>query len=316
MKNRFKQIFSGLLVIVFLLTLVPVHSVVYAATTELFISEYIEGSSFNKAIEIYNGTGSAVDLAAGGYTLELYSNGSATASQSVTLSGIIADGDVFVLAHASADAAILAQADLISSAVINFNGDDAIVLRKNGAVVDAFGQIGVDPGSQWTGGGQDDTLRRKEDVCAGDTNPDDAFDASVEWDTFTINTFDGLGSHTANCGGGSSATELFMSEYIEGSSFNKAIEIYNGTGDAVDLAASLYTLELYSNGSSSVSQSVALSGIIADGDVFVLAHGSADPAILAQADITNNSVINFNGDDADRFAQRRSCCGCFWTNRG
>ena len=41
-----------------------------AATTDLFISEYIEGSSFNKAIEIYNGTGSAVDLAAGLYTLE------------------------------------------------------------------------------------------------------------------------------------------------------------------------------------------------------------------------------------------------------
>ena len=34
-----------------------------AAATELFISEYIEGSSFNKAIEIYNGTGAAVDLA-------------------------------------------------------------------------------------------------------------------------------------------------------------------------------------------------------------------------------------------------------------
>ena len=46
-----------------------------APPTELFMSEYIEGSSFNKAIEIYNGTGAPVDLEAGGYTLELYSNG-------------------------------------------------------------------------------------------------------------------------------------------------------------------------------------------------------------------------------------------------
>ena len=43
-------------------------------------------------------------------------------------------------------------------------------------------------------------LRRKVDVCAGDTNADDPFDASIEWDVFANNTFDGLGSHTANCG--------------------------------------------------------------------------------------------------------------------
>jgi hypothetical protein len=170
-----------------------------ATPTDLLLSEYIEGSSFNKAIEIYNGTGLGVDLAAGGYSLELYSNGAASASQSVSLSGTIAHGDVFVLAHASADAAILAVADAISSAVINFNGDDAVVLRKNGAVVDAFGQVGVDPGSEWPGGGADDTLRRKASVCAGDTDAADAFDASGEWDAFAQNTFAGLGAHSVDC---------------------------------------------------------------------------------------------------------------------
>jgi len=173
-----------------------------ASLAELFISEYIEGSSFNKAIEIYNDTGAPVNLAAGGYQLELYSNGSLTISQSVLLSGTITNGDVFVLAHGSANPTILAQADLISSSVINFNGDDAVVLRKNGIVVDAFGQIGFDPGSQWPGGGQNDTLRRAESVCVGDTDPDDAFDAAVEWDIFVQDDFDGLGSHTVNCVGG------------------------------------------------------------------------------------------------------------------
>ena len=33
-----------------------------AATSDLLFSEYIEGSSFNKALEIYNGTGASVDL--------------------------------------------------------------------------------------------------------------------------------------------------------------------------------------------------------------------------------------------------------------
>ncbi len=185
-----------------------------AAPTDLFISEYIEGSSFNKAIEIYNGTGGAVDLSAGTYTLELYSNGSATVSQSVALSGTIADGDVFVLANSQADPAILDATDLVSNAVINFNGDDALVLRKNGVVIDAFGQIGFDPGSQWAGGGQDDTLRRNETICAGDTNADDAFDASVEWTTFANNTFDGLGAHATTCdGGGSGPVDPVINEF-------------------------------------------------------------------------------------------------------
>ena len=204
MPKHTKSIFISLVILALLALMLP-HIPVSAATSELFFSEYIEGSSFNKAVEIYNGTGGTVDLST--YTVELYSNGAASPSQSVALSGMLADGDVFVMAHASADPVILAEADLISSSVINFNGDDAVVLRKDGAVVDAFGQVGFDPGSQWTGGGQDDTLRRAETVCAGDTNPDDAFDASVEWVTFAQNTFDGLGSHTAACGGGSVATE-------------------------------------------------------------------------------------------------------------
>ena len=50
-----------------------------AGADNLLLSEYVEGSSNNKAIEIFNGTGATVDLAAGGYQLEVYFNGSATA---------------------------------------------------------------------------------------------------------------------------------------------------------------------------------------------------------------------------------------------
>ena len=184
-----------------------------AAPTELLISEYVEGSASNKAIEIFNGTGGAVDLNAGAYSVELYSNGAAAASQSLLLSGTIASGDVFVLANPSADAAILAAADVTSGSVINFNGDDAVVLRKNSAVVDSFGQIGFDPGSQWMGGGQDDTLRRSETICAGDTDATNAFDASLEWDTFANNTFDALGAHTTTCGGGGGPADPVINEF-------------------------------------------------------------------------------------------------------
>jgi len=175
-----------------------------AQPTDLFLSEYVEGSSFNKAVEIYNGTGAPVDLGLASYSIEIFFNGSPQAGQTIALSGVVADGDVFVLAHPSAAASILAQADQQDSGVL-FNGDDAVLLTRAGEVVDSIGQVGFDPGSRWGTGAtttQDNTLRRRPDVCAGDTNADDPFDPSAEWDGFPQDTFDGLGSHSAMCSAG------------------------------------------------------------------------------------------------------------------
>jgi hypothetical protein len=95
-------------------------------TQTLFFSEYIEGTSFNKAIEIYNGTGETVDLT--NYVVNRASNGGGWSSGSdVQLSGNLEDGEVFIIANASADAAILDLAD-ITSDVTNYNGNDALGL--------------------------------------------------------------------------------------------------------------------------------------------------------------------------------------------
>ncbi|MFD2044222.1 5'-nucleotidase C-terminal domain-containing protein [Ornithinibacillus salinisoli] len=151
---------------------------------DLFISEYIEGSSFNKAIEIFNGTGQSVDLA--DYEVDLYSNGSATASQTLALSGTLEHGDVLVLAHTSADQAILEVADMTHGGVINFNGDDALALTKNDSVLDVLGVIG-----ERINYGQDVTLVRNSSVTAPSTSYDEG-----EWTDYTSNTFAYLGSHT------------------------------------------------------------------------------------------------------------------------
>lgn len=176
----------------------PNPTALAATPTDLFFSEYIEGSSNNKAIEIYNGTGTDIDLAAGNYSVELYTNGGTTPTNQVNLSGTLANGDVFVIANPSADAAILAEADLTSN-VTFYNGDDALVLKKNGAILDVIGQVGFDPGSEWGSGDTstgENTIRRKDTITAGDTNPSDAFDPSLEWDGYPQDTFDGLGFHT------------------------------------------------------------------------------------------------------------------------
>jgi hypothetical protein len=96
-------------------------------SNDLFISEYIEGTSNNKAIEIYNGTTSPIDLGPNGYRLEIYFNGSSSAGTTINLTGTIASEDVFVLANSAADTTILNRADQISSSSF-YNGDDAVVL--------------------------------------------------------------------------------------------------------------------------------------------------------------------------------------------
>ena len=200
MTKIFYKVLASLIVLALSLALIPPSQSARALASELFISEYIEGSSNNKAIEIYNGTGSAVDLSAGSYNLQMYFNGSATAGLTINLTGILADGDVYVVAHSSAIASILAQADQTNGAGW-FNGNDAVVLRKGLTIIDVVGQIGFNPGTEWGTGltsTADNTLRRMGTISAGDTNGSDAFDPAVEWDGFATNTVDGLGSHTVS----------------------------------------------------------------------------------------------------------------------
>ncbi|HNQ44310.1 MAG TPA: lamin tail domain-containing protein [Candidatus Cloacimonadota bacterium] len=69
------------LVTLFLLAAI---TMIFAQAANLFFSEYIEGSSNNKAIEIFNGTGETVDLSE--YSVKLGSNGGEwSATNSITL---------------------------------------------------------------------------------------------------------------------------------------------------------------------------------------------------------------------------------------
>ncbi|MDO5664991.1 MAG: fimbrillin family protein [Bacteroidia bacterium] len=170
--------------------------------TDLFISEYVEGSSNNKYIEIFNGTGADVDLS--DYRLLLFANGSATATNTNVLSGTLASGSTIVYKNSSAQ--IYTGVAAIASATA-FSGDDAIALEKisTASYVDIFGRIGEDPGAAWisdTYTTVNKTLRRKSTVRGGVTvNPADGTGfatLSTEWDMYDIDTVDGLGSHTMN----------------------------------------------------------------------------------------------------------------------
>lgn len=155
------------------------------ASDELFISQYIEGTSYNKAIEITNFTGSDVDLS--NYSLQLASNGNGWGN-TLNLAGTLAHGQTYVVAHKNAASAILNIADLIepTSSVINFNGDDAIGLFKSGSLIDLLGEVGST--AQF---GKDVVLVRKESIY----RPNTVYDAN-EWDIYDKADFSKLGSHT------------------------------------------------------------------------------------------------------------------------
>ncbi len=159
----------------------------------VFISEYIEGSGNNKYLEIYNGTGSDVNLS--DYDVAIYYNGSTTPGSTIGLSGVLPDNDVYVLAHSSA--IVWTGTPDQTSGSLGFNGDDVVALRKFTSLVDVIGQIGVQ--QVWGSGDtttQNHTLRRKLEITEGDSNGDDVFDPSIEWDGYAQDIVDGLGSHT------------------------------------------------------------------------------------------------------------------------
>ncbi|WP_313134446.1 CehA/McbA family metallohydrolase [Anaerocolumna sp.] len=179
---------------------------------DLFFSEYIEGSSNNKAIELYNGTGADVNLS--GYSVLLYANGATTPTNTANLTGILENGKTYVIYNSSSVQAIKNVGNL-SSQVANFNGDDALELRKNNIPIDVIGEVGVRINDY-----ADKTLVRKSSIIKGSTT----FSFS-EWDTYPIDTFTYLGSHTMDGGTGNNDVAPVIGFPPSGSMISETQEI-------------------------------------------------------------------------------------------
>jgi hypothetical protein len=102
--------------------------------------------------------------------------------------------------YRNTSATIFAGAAEVSSST-NFNGDDAIGLFKisTNAYVDIFGQIGCDPGTSWSAGGNttvDRTWRRNSTVCSGLISNSEAgcgfSTLGTEWTAYSIDDISNL----------------------------------------------------------------------------------------------------------------------------
>ena len=181
---------------------------------DLFISEYLEGISNNKAIEIANTTGADADLS----NYELWRANSVSGvvdwnnKYRYPLSGILKNDSVFVICNASAIDEIKLRTEVIGGTlgeVTYFNGDDAVAIVKmidgKWTMIDAVGVEGPDPGTAWSVAGvtnatAEHTLLRKSFINNGNIDWSSAAGTSAfdsEWKVYPQNYYENLGLLTA-----------------------------------------------------------------------------------------------------------------------
>ncbi len=218
--------------LLFILSIFMFSTLMAQDCSDLFFSEYVEGSYNNKALEIYNPTDQAIDLS--DYQMSRYSNGGTSPNYvSLETGGILNAHSVLVVVLDKRDPTgtgqdtivfdeLRALADIFlcpvytENKMMYFNGNDAVTLEKlDGTILDIIGKVGEDPGQGWTDDAssgfvdtgewwrlwtKDQTLVRKPGVLHGVfTNPSE-FNPTLEWDSLPRNTFDSLRMHTCDCG--------------------------------------------------------------------------------------------------------------------
>ena len=178
----------------------------------LYFSEYAEGSSNNKYVEIYNASSMSVDLS--NYQIKGTNNGTAwgdNGERELSLTGTLASNSVYIISTDAADQSILNKADLSLpyESPVHYNGNDAIgIFGKDSSgsftvVLDVIGVESSDPGpAGWnvagvSGATKDHTLVRKASVTKGNTNWENSAGTSSsdsEWEVKDIDDWTSLGS--------------------------------------------------------------------------------------------------------------------------
>ena len=236
--------------------------------------------------QIYNGTDADIDLSQ--YSISTCSNGCDIADQfdypdnvSFEVGTIITAGDVYVIAHGSADPLIVADQTFTYLS----NGDDFMALTLAGAtadlytIIDALGDMGGDPGSGWdiagvANGTQNHTLVRKSTVCGPNPTPLGSFGTNAEDSEWLVGAIDTGWSDIGTYAGCASGPVLSINNPSNGQEFA------SGT-TAVTLSVSVANFEV---------DATPANGGTGDGHIHWSLDGVDQPMKYDTADETVNVV--------------------------
>lgn len=269
-------------------------------TSDLILSEYVSGLFYGKpqrAIEIYNGTASPIDLSS--YILKFERNGSGGYTYELPLRGFIHPYSTFYVANNDqVEEGKMLFADQFDATQLTFDGNDAIGLFKNGELIDAIGTLGSS--SFW---GRDVVLRRKTSVTQGSPS----YNAS-EWDNFNCNLTGDFGYHGA---AGPNATTLISADGISATqiliSFSRELK-------PASLTASSFTVEDLSDGNFLAVEKAEINGntillTLSEAMKFQSYYRISMPSLFDiwnRASYGYNTTIIFLGDAPDDPNQCRS----------
>ena len=107
--------------------------------SNVLISEVVEGSDFNQAVELYNM--SDKDISLKGYSLGIFYNGEKTPKTTVELEGTIKPQSTFIISHPKADEEIISKSGQTSESLF-YRGNQPIALMKGNKIIDIVGYIG------------------------------------------------------------------------------------------------------------------------------------------------------------------------------
>ncbi|MCF6299908.1 MAG: lamin tail domain-containing protein [Proteobacteria bacterium] len=299
-------------------------------SNDLIISQYIENSGQDQALELFNGTNRIIDLALGNYQVEVYFHGYNHPGEIVQLNGVVKPGQTFVVANSQANTNIQNRTNQKVAGLV-FNGADAIVL-KNGfmsgscecsvttvaaafkgvsddnqneqnkqeqdfldrlklrygsssiqtSIVDSIGRIWENRDGDEINDRvivADQTLRRKNQVCQGDRLELDPFHLRDEWQRYETDSTGNAGTHQmVSCD--TTATDLILSEYIEGTEKNQLVEIFNGTNRPIDFNTEKHLLEIYQDDDENPEHVIELSGMVNSNKTFIITHEDAEDEFL------------------------------------
>ena len=284
----------------------------FTFTQSLIISEYSEGSSYNKYIEIYNPTDSAIDLS--DYQIWKISNGGdweEGAGNGLDLSGSLASNDVYVVCHSSIDEGIASLCDILSGTqTVNFNGDDAVGLAYNLELIDQIGDAGNDPGNGWEVSGisdatKDHTLVRKSNILIGNTDWGSSAGSSSEdseWEVYPQNTWTFLGWHIE--GGDDIITGCTD---LDATNYNPDATLDDGSCEYESLELSIYDIQGQTDDSPYINHIVSTTGVVTgvayNGFFFqdgmsewsgIWAYGASDNLALGDLVAVTGTVVEYN----------------------